>query len=82
MNVLFFDERVAVGDNLAKGTYDQCYACGSAINEIDKKSSEYRMGVYCPNVRNSLQINKRKGLRKGKNKFFLAKEKVSLIWGS
>ena len=69
-----FDERVTLDDNLTKGKYDQCYACGSAINEIDKKSSEYKMGVYCPKCK-ELTSNKQKGFEERKKQIFLAKKR-------
>ena len=77
-----FDERVTVGDNLAKGTYDQCYACGSAINEIDKKSSEYRMGVYCPKCKKLTSNKQKKGFEERKKQIFLAKRKGITHLGS
>ena len=43
-----FDNRVAVGHSLEKGTYDQCYACRMPITEEDKQSEHYEKGVSCP----------------------------------
>lgn len=43
-----FDERVAVGQGLAPGTYDLCYACGHPISAADKASTAYVEGVSCP----------------------------------
>lgn len=44
-----FDNRVSVGHGLKVGSYDLCRACRRPINENDKTSSHYRLGVSCPN---------------------------------
>lgn len=43
-----FDERVAVGHGLKRGTYDLCYACGNPISKQDKVSPQYEAGISCP----------------------------------
>ena len=43
-----FDNRVAVNQDLRKGSYDQCYACRHPITEEDKRSEYYLPGVACP----------------------------------
>ena len=43
-----FDQRVSVGHGLKVGSYDLCHACRSAINEEDKLSPYYRVGISCP----------------------------------
>lgn len=43
-----FDNRVTVDHKLAKGEYDQCFACREPISEQDKASSQYKEGVSCP----------------------------------
>lgn len=42
-----FDNRVAVGHDLAKGQYDQCHACRMPITEEDKLNEFYMKGVSC-----------------------------------
>lgn len=42
-----FDNRVAVDQTLAKGQYDQCYACRLPITEVDKNHPHYKAGVSC-----------------------------------
>ncbi len=42
-----FDERVAVDNNLEKGSYSICHACGMPLSEKDKKSFLYVEGVQC-----------------------------------
>lgn len=43
-----FDERIAVTQELAKGTYDSCKACGHPISEADKSMPQYQQGISCP----------------------------------
>ena len=43
-----FDQRVSVGHGLKVGSYDLCHACRSAINEQDKLSPYYCLGISCP----------------------------------
>ena len=43
-----FDERVSVGHNLKVGSYALCHACRHAINEHDKLSPLYKLGISCP----------------------------------
>lgn len=43
-----FDERVAVTQGLAQGSYDSCKACGHPISEADQSMPQYHPGVSCP----------------------------------
>lgn len=43
-----FDERVTVDHDLNPGHYDQCHACRRPIDENDKQSELYVVGVSCP----------------------------------
>ncbi|MFT5421821.1 MAG: UPF0176 protein [Candidatus Endobugula sp.] len=43
-----FDNRVAVGHDLEKGSYDQCHGCRHPITDEDKLSQHYIAGVACP----------------------------------
>jgi len=43
-----FDDRVSVDHKLGVGTYDLCHACRHPINDIDKRSSFYKLGISCP----------------------------------
>ena len=42
-----FDERVSVDNNLQKGSYSICHACGWPISERDKTKPEYKEGIQC-----------------------------------
>jgi len=43
-----FDARVSVGQGLAQGSYDQCFACRRPITEEDKTQPAYEKGISCP----------------------------------
>jgi UPF0176 protein len=43
-----FDNRVAVNQNLEKGSYQQCHACRLPITEEDMQHPHYVQGVSCP----------------------------------
>ncbi len=42
-----FDERVSVDNNLKKGSYTICHACGMPLSVEDKKKLHYIEGVQC-----------------------------------
>ena len=42
-----FDRRVAVQQDLAIGTHEMCFACGSPIAAADRALPEYHLGVSC-----------------------------------
>ena len=42
-----FDERVSVDNNLKKGSYSICHACGMPLSLEDKKKLHYIEGVQC-----------------------------------
>ena len=42
-----FDERVALDNNLNKGSYSICHACGMPLSEEDKKNIFYVEGIQC-----------------------------------
>lgn len=43
-----FDERIAVTQGLALGSYDSCKGCGHPISEADKSMPQYQKGISCP----------------------------------
>lgn len=43
-----FDERIAVTQGLAQGSYDSCKACGHPISEADQSMPQYQPGISCP----------------------------------
>jgi len=42
-----FDKRVALNNELEKGSYSICHACGMPISIQDQKRKEYRKGIQC-----------------------------------
>ena len=54
-----FDERIAVTQGLAEGTYDSCKGCGHPISEVDKSTTQYQKGISCPYCFDSLTEEKR-----------------------
>jgi UPF0176 protein len=54
-----FDERVAVKEGLASGSYDLCYACGHPISQADKQSPQYEASISCPHCYDSLTPEKK-----------------------
>jgi UPF0176 protein len=43
-----FDERVTVKHGLTTGAYELCFACGHPIDQEDKTSPDYEIGISCP----------------------------------
>lgn len=43
-----FDQRIAVGNGLTVGDFEQCYACRHPISPLDRDSEKFRLGVSCP----------------------------------
>ena len=43
-----FDARVSVGQGLAQGSYNQCFACRRPITDGDKTHPAYEKGISCP----------------------------------
>jgi UPF0176 protein len=54
-----FDERVAVKERLATGSYELCYACGHPISEADKNSPQYEQHISCPHCYDRLTPEKK-----------------------
>jgi UPF0176 protein len=46
-----FDNRVAVGADLKKSSYDQCFGCRHPITEAEKAHADYIEGVRCSRCR-------------------------------
>ena len=54
-----FDSRVSVDYELAKGDYEQCYACRRPLSKEDLQSKLYEKGVACPHCINEKTNNQR-----------------------
>ncbi len=55
-----FDGRVAVTNQLEKGSYSICYACGMPLSVEDKKKNTFIKGVQCHLCINKFSDNDRK----------------------
>ena len=49
-----FDNRVAIEHNLIQGTYSICNGCRMPINNKEKKSPKYKIGLSCPKCYDNL----------------------------
>ena len=59
-----FDGRVAVDQNLERGSHEMCYACRMPLTPEDRKSAAYEEGVSCPHCHDAtLSEGKRARLR-------------------
>jgi UPF0176 protein len=56
-----FDQRVAIGQGLAAGSYDLCHACRMPVSADDKASADYVDGVSCPKCAGARDDAKRAG---------------------
>jgi len=54
-----FDQRVAVGQDLAPGHYELCYGCSRPITLAEKAHHHYQAGISCPKCYDSLTPDKR-----------------------
>ena len=57
-----FDNRVSVGNEMKKGTYELCHACRNPISLKDTKSNKFEKGVTCPRCYDILSQMKKKRL--------------------
>ncbi len=67
-----FDQRVSLDDQLAEGSYEQCYACRRPLDAKALASLDYLEGVSCPNCVNELDEDRRAGLRERQRQVELA----------
>jgi|TARA_B100000287_G_scaffold151228_1_gene143047 UPF0176 protein len=70
-----FDERVSLTEKLSKGNYDQCFGCRSPIDQEDKKSKNYKKGIYCPHCFNMTTSLQKKSFEERHKQIELAKKK-------
>lgn len=70
-----FDNRVAVGHALVKGTYDQCHACRMPITEEEKQHAHYEKGVSCPHCFDKNEAERKARFRQREHQVQLARER-------
>jgi UPF0176 protein len=68
-----FDSRVAVNQQLEKGSYDQCFACRYPITEEDKLSEHYVPGISCHRCISSQTEKKRQRFSEREKQIQLSK---------
>jgi len=77
-----FDNRVAVGHDLKKGSYDQCHGCRHPITEEDKQSEQYIPGITCPHCFDQQTPEQRQRFSERQKQIQLAKERNEQHIGS
>jgi UPF0176 protein len=70
-----FDDRVAVDENLAPGSYAQCYACRRPLSDADRESPLSVIGVSCPHCDGKHSAEKIAGLKERQRQFELDKRR-------
>ncbi len=70
-----FDQRVAVGQNLAQGHYELCYGCSRPITIDDKASEKFSTGISCPNCFDQLTPEKRAAALERQKQIMLSAER-------
>ncbi len=70
-----FDSRVSVDYELAKGKYEQCYACRRPLSEEDLQSKSYTKGIACAYCINEKTDNQRERFSERQRQVELAKKR-------
>lgn len=67
-----FDGRVSVDNELAEGSYEQCFACRRPISNEDLQSKDYQQGVSCPHCIDETTEEQRAGFSERQRQVELA----------
>lgn len=70
-----FDNRVAVDQDLQRGSYDLCHGCRLPITEEDKKSPKFIEGVACHHCHDSQTPDQRERFMERQKQIELAKQR-------
>ena len=70
-----FDSRVAVSQQLQKGSYDQCFACRHPITQEEKLNEAYVPGISCRHCINSQTDKKRQRFSEREKQIQLSKNR-------
>ena len=70
-----FDSRISVDYQLAKGNFEQCFACRSPITADDMKSKDYEEGVSCSYCINKNTAEQRAAFNERQRQVRLAKQR-------
>jgi UPF0176 protein len=77
-----FDNRVAVGQQLAPGSYEQCYACRYPVSQLDQQSPLYKKGLHCPRCYQQHSPAKQRSLAERQRQVGLAQQRGQCHIGS
>ena len=77
-----FDNRVAVDQNLNKGSYDQCHGCRHPITDDDKRSPYYAKGISCPRCYDQLSDDQKERFAERQKQIELAQQRNEQHIGS
>ena len=75
-----FDKRVAIDQELKKGSYSICHACGMPISFEDKKKDEYIEGIQCHFCINQFTDEDRKRFEERQKQINTLKEKNQKVF--
>ena len=67
-----FDERVSVGHGLAVGQHSLCRSCRDPLNDADRTSPLYELGVSCPHCHGQTTDTQKAGYRERQRQVELA----------
>ena len=70
-----FDDRVAVDENLAPGSYAQCFACRRPLSPADRKSPQFQIGVSCAHCHGKHTAEKVSGLKERQRQIDMAERR-------
>jgi UPF0176 protein len=70
-----FDERVAVGHGLEIADFTTCHGCLEPVSAIDRQSTEYEVGVCCPQCSGKLTNVQKASNRERQKQFELAQKR-------
>ena len=70
-----FDSRVSVDSELAKGNYEQCYACRRPLSEKELQSNLYQKGISCSYCINETSDTQRASFRERQQQVELAEKR-------
>ena len=70
-----FDNRVAVGHDLKRGSYDQCHACRMPITEQEKQSEFYQQGLACHHCHDVVEDDQKARFAERQKQVELAKQR-------
>jgi UPF0176 protein len=76
-----FDERVAVGHGLERGSYELCRSCREPVGDLERAAPEFERGVSCPKCCAARNDEKKAGLRERQRQVEIAKTRNRLHVG-